>query len=324
MSPIDEDATAELRREEFHVSRFFLPPPPPAQVEFGATSHPGKVRPNNEDHFLVLRRRRSLGVILTNLPEEQPAPVADQDAYIMAVADGMGGAARGEVASSQVLRTGVDLMLHAINWTMMYSEREIREAAEKVRMFYRILNHILLERARVEAGLAGMGTTLTATFTAGLDAFVLHAGDSRAYLFRAGTLEQLTHDHTLAQSLVESGRIAPGSSEARRTSHILTNYLGGRGGGGDADVHHLHLADGDRLLLCTDGLTDMVDDEEIARTLDRHPDAEGACRVLVERALERGGRDNVTAVLGRYHFPPTPERSSDLAQSLARFKDDPE
>jgi PPM family protein phosphatase len=323
MSHVDEDATSELFREELHVTRFFLPPPPPARVEFGAMSHPGKVRPNNEDHYLVLRRRRSLGVLLTNLPEEQSAPVADQDAYIMAVADGMGGAARGEVASSQALRTGVDLMLHAINWTMMYSEREVREASEKVRMFYRILNHILLEQARAEPGLAGMGTTLTTTFTAGLDAFVVHAGDSRAYLFRAGTLEQLTRDHTLAQHLVESGRIAPGSQEEHRTSHILTNYLGGPGRGGDADVHHLHLADGDRLLLCTDGLTDMVDDEEISRTLDQHPDTEDACRVLVERALERGGRDNVTAVLGRYSFPPTPEGPSDLAQSLERLKDGP-
>jgi len=298
----DEVSTCEFATEDL-ASKFFLPPPPPVRAEFGALSHPGKVRPNNEDHYLVLRRRRSLEVLMANLPERQLAPRADQDAYVMAVADGMGGAVGGELASMHALCAGVDLMLQAINWPMTFDGRTVREAAEKLGMYYRLMDRALIEHMRIEPSLAGMGTTLTVAFTAGLDAFIAHAGDSRAYLLRDGSLRRLTRDHTLAQELVDSGELAPGSEKARRLGHVLTNYLGGPRSGVDPEVHHLRLTDGDRLLLCTDGLTDLVEDGEIAQTLRLSLEPGDACRVLVELALARGGRDNVTAVLGRYSIP---------------------
>jgi protein phosphatase len=183
-------------------------------VEFGAMSHTGKVRPNNEDHFLILRLRRSLSVLTTNLPEGQLAPQADEDAYAMIVADGMGGAASGELASMQAIRVAVDLILRDIKWTMKFNEREGRELVEKLGLYFRLVDDALLESSRTDPKLAGMATTLTAVCSAGPMAFIVHAGDSRAYLVRDGTLQRLTRDHTLAQDLVDSGRLAPDSTAA--------------------------------------------------------------------------------------------------------------
>ena len=197
-------------------------------------SHPGKVRPNNEDHYMILRLRRSLSVLTTNLPEGEYAPRDDEDAYAMIVADGMGGAASGEVASRQAIRVGMELILRDIKWTMKFNEREEAELVEKLGMYFRLMDRALLESSRAEPRLAGMGTTLTAVCTAGPVAFVVHAGDSRAYLHRGGTLQRLTRDHTLAQDLVDSGKLPADSAAARRVGHVLTNYLGGPGGGGVA------------------------------------------------------------------------------------------
>jgi serine/threonine protein phosphatase PrpC len=312
----DDNATGEYIAHDDFVSRFFLPSLPPVRVEFGAMSHRGLVRPNNEDHFLILRLRRSLSVLTTNLPEGQVAPQADEDSYAMIVADGMGGAASGELASMQAIRVGVDLMLSAVKWTMKFNEREGREFIEKLKMYVHLMDRALIESSRAEPSLAGMGTTLTVACSAGPVAFIVHAGDSRAYLLRGDTLQQLTRDHTLARELIDSGRAAPDSAAARRAAHVLTNYLGGDGRGGNAEIRQLVLADGDRLLLCTDGLTDLVGDEEIGRTLVLHPEPGDACRALVDLALGRGGRDNVTAVLGCYKLPSTMEVPPRPAESL--------
>ena len=130
----------------------------------------------------------------------------------------------------------------------------------------------------------------------------MHAGDSRAYLCRDGHLRRLTRDHTLAQSLIDAGIVEEGSPAERQSRHILTNCLGGPDSGLDVDVAHHRLATGDCLLLCTDGLTQHVEDAEMVSLLERHPVPEDACRALVDLALERGGKDDVTVVLGRFAF----------------------
>jgi protein phosphatase len=153
-----------------------------------------------------------------------------------------------------------------------------------------------------------MGTTLTAVLTAGLDALVAHVGDSRAYLFRGGALEQLTRDHTVAQRLMDTGALPSVASATGFMRHVLTNCLGGGSHDVKVETYPLRLADGDRLLLCTDGLTDMLGAEEIRDVLAQHPDPQEACGALVDRALDHGGKDNVTVVLARYVAPlPLPE-----------------
>jgi protein phosphatase len=276
-------------------AKHFGPSPPPVRVQFGALSHPGLVRAKNEDHYLVVERRRTRSVLLTNLPEGYLRP-ADDVAYVVAVADGLGGAAFGELASMLALRSGWEQTPSTIKWTWVINDREIEELKERVELIFRRINDRLLERARAEPEVAGMGTTLTGAYTVGPEAFVGHVGDSRAYLYRAGTLTQLTRDHTLAQNCLDAGMRVP----CRSWYHVLTNCLGGSTEQLQVEFLHFCLTDGDQLLLCTDGLTDMVPNDEITGILAQGVHPQQAAQALVQKALERGGKDNVTIVLARY------------------------
>jgi protein phosphatase len=124
-------------------------------------------------------------------------------------------------------------------------------------------------------------------------------------LLRAGQLQRLTWDHTYAQMMVDAGQLSPGDAAVSGVRHILTNVLGGAVDQVDVDVDLLPLEDGDRLLLCSDGLTDCVDDDTIRATLQRALSSNEACERLVQLALDGGGRDNVTVVVASFEFPPT-------------------
>src|SRR5262249_7073516 len=147
----------------------------------------------------------------------------------------------------------------------------------------------VIERARSNRAFHGMGTTLTMAFSVATDVFIVHAGDSRAYLFRAGELEQLTSDHTLVQALIDGGEISPQDAKRHNLRHVVTNVIGGPREGVSAEIHKLNLIDGDTLLFCTDGLTEPVGDDVIADVLKHHPDPDEACTRLVDLALDRGG-----------------------------------
>jgi protein phosphatase len=283
------------------VARFFEDEPRTAvHVEFGALSHPGLVRDNNEDHYLVVRRRRVRDVLLSNLPVEQ-LNQAEHEAYSLVVADGLGGHAFGELASFLTLRAAWDLGSNEVKWAVKMNRRESDEIKQKAAVLFGLLDRALQSAAQAQPRLSGMGTTLTVCYTTGPELFVLHAGDSRAYLYRGGALRRLTRDHTLAQEMIDAGKAEPESPAEMSRRHVLTNYLGG--GSVHVDVEQHRLAHGDRLLLCTDGLTDLVSEVEIAALLEAHPRPDDACRALVDRALDCGGRDNVTVVLASYTIP---------------------
>ena len=298
--PEEPDTKVSAAFEEL-VARFFEDEPRAAvRVEFGALSHPGLVRDVNEDHYLVVRRRRLRDVLLSNLPVEL-LDQAEQEAYALAVADGLGGHAFGELASFLALWAAWDLGSEEIKWAVKMNRREADELKQKAAVLFGLVDRTLLSAALAQPRLSGMGTTLTACYTAGPELFVLHAGDSRAYLYRGGALRRLTRDHTHAQAMIDAGLVEPESYAAMRRRHVLTNYVGG--GRAAVDVEHHRLADGDRLLLCTDGLTDLVSEVEIAALLESHPRPDDACRVLVDRALACGGQDNITVVLACYTIP---------------------
>jgi protein phosphatase len=273
------------------------------QIDFGAESNVGRVRKNNEDHFLIWRLARSLEPLMTNVPAEAlPANMAGYG-YAMLVADGMGGHAAGEVASRMAISHLLNLIMDASKWGRRIDEQEAKEVLGRMEGYYLGVHEALTKQAQSEPSLIGMGTTMTLAYSLCADLFIAHAGDSRACLFRNGTLHMLTHDHTLAQELADRGDIAPEAVSRHRFRNILTNVLGGHSGPVATDLQHLQLMDKDRLLLCTDGLTDMVDDAAISDVLARTMDSGSACRELVNLALEAGGRDNVTVVLARYAFP---------------------
>jgi protein phosphatase len=148
-----------------------------------------------------------------------------------------------------------------------------------------------------------MGTTLTLAVSLAADLFVVHVGDSRAYLFRGGQLRQLTRDQTVVQSLLDAGVLTHQEAATHHMRHILTQALGQHAGKLRIEVQRLKLENGDCLLLCTDGLTEMINDPQIAAVLTETRKAEEHCRALLDQALEAGGKDNITVVVARYSLP---------------------
>lgn len=280
-------------------------PAPNVRVDFGAMSHPGRVRTNNEDHYLISRISRSLSVLKTNVPAGELPDRFEDSGYVLAVADGMGGMAAGEQASRLAILTGVKLVFDSPKWSFHIDEQEAHELIARMTETFRKVDEVLIENGREGRGLAGMGTTLTVAYTTGAQAFIIHAGDSRAYLYRERRLSQLTRDHTVAQLLADSGEIAPEAIATHTRRHVLTNFAGGSTSGIVPEIDILSLKDGDRLLMCSDGLTEMVDDHTIAETLDAYAEPQAASRALVQHALKQGGRDNVTVLIARYNITPS-------------------
>ena len=275
----------------------------PVRVDVGALTHPGRVRKNNEDHFLVTRATRGLETITTSLPAGDVRARADEVNYVMVVADGIGGHAAGEVASRLAISGLVGLALDIPDWIFWVDAEHAPEMQRRARETVQQVGSLLVERGRQDASLRGMGSTLTAARSYGRDLLIIHVGDSRAYLFRAGHLERLTRDHTYAQMLVDTGRFSANDQALSGMRHILVNALGGSVDDVAVDVDLLCLENADRLLLCSDGLTDCVDDDTIAATLGRALPANETCQRLVQLALEGGGRDNITAIVATFEFP---------------------
>jgi serine/threonine protein phosphatase PrpC len=273
------------------------------QVDLAALSHQGKVRENNEDHFLVSRVERSLETVVTNLPKGLIPQRFAEVGYGMLVADGMGGHQAGEIASRLAISTFVNLILHTPEWFMRVSKPEAEQVMERMAERYRVVDAAVREQAQTDPALAGMGTTMALACSLGPILVLAHIGDSRVYLFRAGQCHQLTRDHTLAQGLVDLGILQPEQAGWHPLRHSLTRALGTDQSLGEAEVQQLTLADEDQILLCTDGLTDMVQQQMIAAILGDSKTSEEACQRLVAAALDNGGKDNVTVVLARYQLP---------------------
>jgi protein phosphatase len=273
-------------------------------VDLGAASHQGHVRRNNEDHYLIIRFRRSLEKLYTNLDERHLDPSYDLTGYGFLVADGLGGMSAGEVASRRALTKLVDLVVDTPDWIFGFKTQEQIDTilARMTERFLRI-DEMLRADGEKDVTLSGMGTTLTVAGALGRDLVIGHVGDSRAYLLRNENLVQLTKDHTLAQALVDAGVAGTEDPAARSMRHVLTAALGSLGRQFQPDVRRVTLTEHDQLLLCTDGLTEMVDNKTITSILRNAETAEKACHDLITVALAAGGTDNITVVLARFNPP---------------------
>jgi serine/threonine protein phosphatase PrpC len=298
MSNFDDDTEpVPIQQAETPHER---PYSPPVRVVAAGLSHKGNVREDNQDHYLVARVGRSLDTLVTSLPEGEVPERFDETGFALMVADGMGGAAAGEVASRVAISTLVNIVLDVPDWIMKLDERVADKLISRAVTYYRKVDTTLADLVKADPELQGMGTTMTVGYSIGRDMFVSHVGDSRAYLFRDNKLKQLTRDHTHVQELVEAGMITREEAATHRLRHVLTNAIGGRDREIDVDVQRVRLQDGDRLLFCSDGLTEVVRDDDIADVLGRSKAPEVVCRSLVDLALERGGPDNVTVVTARF------------------------
>jgi protein phosphatase len=281
------------------------PPIDPVRIDWAALSHPGLVRPTNQDHFLLARAGRFLRTAATSLPDGCVPDEFGDDVYAVAVADGMGGEAGGEVASRLAITYLVQLVLSTPDWILGLGEPEVEKFLVRAGRRFRAVNEVVLDQAGRAMHLSGMGTTLTLAWSLGAELFVANVGDARAYLLRGGGLRRLTRDHTVAQALADAGHIPPEEVATHRLRHVLTRVIG-RKDQGEPDVYRVRLADGDRLLVCTDGLTDAAGEEAIAAELGRDVPAAEVCRGLIDLALRGGGRDNVTVAVADYRIPPRP------------------
>jgi protein phosphatase len=226
------------------------------RVLAGIATDIGRVREGNEDSFLV----------------EPP---------LYAVADGMGGARGGEVASQLALST---------------VEEGFLDGRGPLAALVHEANVAVFARAAGDPAVAGMGTTLTAAMIEGDAAHLVHVGDSRAYLLRAGDLRRLTEDHTLVQRMFRAGEISADEADVHPHRNVLLRVLGTEA---DVEVDELQvgLLSGDRLLLCSDGLTSMITEAQIQAILGAAPDPQDAAARLVRAANRAGGLDNITAVV---------------------------
>jgi PPM family protein phosphatase len=229
----------------------------------------------------------------------------NEDAYVLepplfVVADGMGGAQAGEVASRLAAAAFRE-----------YHEADALEPEARVRAIVQEANRRIYERAREDAEASGMGTTITAALVEPASVTIGHVGDSRAYRLHEGKLEQLTQDHSLVADLIRSGRLTPEEAEAHPQRSVITRALG-TDAEVDVDTLTVEASPGDVFLLCSDGLTTMVPDEEIYEIVRRAKDLESAAKALVKAANRGGGEDNVTVVL----FSVAPEETA-LEETLA-------
>ncbi len=239
-------------------------------VSFAAATDVGRVRAKNEDGFAIL-------------PEHG----------LVVVADGMGGEQAGAAAASAV----VTLLPRFFAARMaVAAPAQGNNVAEALRCAVVELSTAIHRQSAGEVGLSGMGATVVALNIRGRRALVAHMGDSRAYLFRTRRLTQLTDDHSIVGILLRQGEITEEEARHHPARGRLSRFVG-MGGDVGPDVRSIRLRAGDRLLLCTDGLTGMVDDANIAQLLGEHSDPDAACASLVAAANAAGGVDNVTALV---------------------------
>ena len=245
-----------------------------------------------------------MSVCKTSLPDDGNMLFSEEEGYLMVVADGMGGAAAGERASALAVLSVETFVLNTLKWFFHITPKEENTLFNELRQGLERADRTVVERA---------GTTRTCTAwgrrsrwpTASATTSTSCTPATRAPICTGGgELQQLTSDHTLVQVMISGGVLAPEDAKTHPRRNVVTNVIGGPREGVHAEIHKLTIADGDILLLCSDGLTEPVDDEEIAETLALHPEPEDACKFLVERALDRGGPDNITVVVARYGLTP--------------------
>ena len=269
---------------------------------YGATDR-GRLRPTNEDQFLIADLTKAMHVRQTSL-EEPRARFGEQHGHLFLVADGMGGHHAGEHASALAVTLIEQFALNTFRWfmplTAVHADDVVTDFQEAVEQ----ADATIVEAATKRAELHGMGTTLTLAYHYEAELLVIHVGDSRAYLFRDETLRQITQDHTMVAEMVRRGELDTAEARRHRLRHVITNVVGGTQSGVHAEAHSLELRVDDELLLCSDGLTEMLSHDEITEVLRGEPNLEAACTRLISLANERGGQDNITAIVARFSALP--------------------
>jgi protein phosphatase len=261
----------------------------------------GKVRESNEDRFLIADLCKSLRVKQTNLERGHRERLGENDpGKLLVVADGMGGQAAGDRASAVAVRGIVHYTLNCMRWFFRLGDDPESDFLDDLRAALEHAQSQVLADVKSNPDREGMGTTLTAAYVVWPRLYVVHVGDTRAYLLRDAKLHQITRDHTVARRMVEEGAMDEDEAENTRFSHMLWNFVGSSENDFRPEVYKAKLARGDAVLLCSDGLTKHVEAPEIARVIGNCELADDACSQFIEMANDAGGKDNITVVLARF------------------------
>lgn len=254
----------------------------PMHLEVAACTDNGRIRPTNEDSYHVSREKK-----------------------LFVLSDGMGGAAKGEVASAMAVDVVSACFEQDAQGSMSLESESTSEFSDETNLLIRAIrlaNRKIHEEGTRDPAARGMGATIVAARISGSGLSLAHVGDSRAYLFRAHTLQQLTSDHSLVAEQIRQGLMTHQQAAVSELQSVLTRALGMEESV-EVDADEMELFPGDSLLLCSDGLTRMVPDDEITGILSQVPDVQTAAERLVRRANECGGHDNITVVVVRVSKP---------------------
>ena len=272
----------------------------PVTIACRGESHVGKRRTDNEDQFLIADLNKSMDVAQTSLGlSSEMQMLSGTQGKLLMVADGLGGHASGERASKLAVDGVISYILNAMDWFFHPTGDHHQELIDGLKQAFLHSQDRLTDEAKEIPQRRGMATTLTLSYIAWPMLYVVHVGDTRCYLIRNNKITQLTTDHTMA-NLAENtvGDVVPKlpvDDEAMK--HTLWNVIGGRSTLLEPEVSRHELEPRDRIIICSDGLTGHVDDDELLNMVSLMASPEEACRTLVQMANERGGSDNITVIV---------------------------
>jgi serine/threonine protein phosphatase PrpC len=268
------------------------------EIDVYGITHRGKVRKENQDHFLISALKKQMAVLQTSLPDlDEVAAEPERLAFLMVVADGVGGGVKGEEASRMAVEAVAKYVSHCSRCYYAADSGEDDTFLETIQEGALRCHEELVRRGKEDPEYEGMATTLTLYLSMWPRAYLLQVGDSRCYLLRQGELIQVTRDQTMAQELIDLGVEMAGGASRGRLAHTLSSSIGGSR---TAPVVTRHTQGwGNVALLCSDGLTNHVSDDRIRERLRTMKSAKQVCHDLLREALDGGGTDNITMIVAR-------------------------
>ncbi|MGB7327340.1 MAG: protein phosphatase 2C domain-containing protein [Rubripirellula sp.] len=270
--------------------------------DVAGASDVGQKRTENQDHFLVANLRRQLVVEQTNVASKRQAELFGcQEGKLLVVADGMGGHVGGEKASRTAVEACARYVLDMMQWFLKLSPGNEQDFEQELSECLKVVQRNIWSDSGAEV--RRMGTTVTMAYVLWPRMFVVHAGDSRCYLLRDGSLKQLTTDHTIAQQLVESGGLAPEDAANSSWRHVLWNCVGGGKAQVQPEAMRCNLRHDDVIFLCSDGLTGMVDESEVVSIITAAASSDAATKKLIDAANDAGGTGNISVIVCRIGRP---------------------
>jgi len=282
---------------------------------FGLTDI-GLVREENEDQFLIADLKKSVIIHQTSLSyDEETHLMGASQAKLLLVADGLGGHPAGGQASRMAVQGIVQYLLNTMHWLFRLNDGREDAFLEDLKGALAFTQEKIRQHADAIPAHERMGTTVTLAYVVWPQVYLVHVGDSRAYVFRNREVIHLTHDQTYAQALVDAGVMLERDTRNSPLKHVLSGLVGCNPDQLTPEVMEFKLSLHDKLLLCTDGLTTPLTDDAIAEMLATNLTCEEACQLLVKAANDAGGQDNVTVVLA--HFT---DRIADKLQEKSATK----